>query len=302
MIERVEIENFRCLRDVEFELEPLTVFVGPNASGKSAILEAMDTMRFFNPDLSDVWRHGNSDMSARYVHNTGTEVSVERKHISGEWRFAHQMLRLDLDALRSTNRPREVYELNTSGSNLTNLFETLTRSEQAEFVEEFCDLVPVYDDINTKPVQGELELRFSDRWDDVEYEPDEVSDGTMFMLAFLMLKYQPERPDVVTVEEPERGLHPYLLEQLVKLLRYIAADDEDDDMQFMLATHSAQLLEYLEPEELRFVDRDPETGATSVQVPPVEKEAWSNVMERYLDSLGSAWLAGELGGVPGRKL
>ena len=40
-LERVHIKNFLSLHDVEFPLKPLTVLVGPNASGKSNILNAL---------------------------------------------------------------------------------------------------------------------------------------------------------------------------------------------------------------------------------------------------------------------
>jgi len=41
MIERVEFRNFKALRDVSLELERLTVLVGPNASGKTSVLEGL---------------------------------------------------------------------------------------------------------------------------------------------------------------------------------------------------------------------------------------------------------------------
>jgi predicted ATPase len=41
MITSVAIENFKNLRSLEVGLEPLTVFVGPNASGKTSVLEAL---------------------------------------------------------------------------------------------------------------------------------------------------------------------------------------------------------------------------------------------------------------------
>ena len=44
MISRVSIRNFKCLRDVQIDLERFTVFVGPNASGKSSILQAVDLL------------------------------------------------------------------------------------------------------------------------------------------------------------------------------------------------------------------------------------------------------------------
>ena len=42
MLEKVGFKNFLALRDVEIDLEPFTVIVGPNSSGKSTILEGID--------------------------------------------------------------------------------------------------------------------------------------------------------------------------------------------------------------------------------------------------------------------
>jgi predicted ATPase len=44
MLNKVSIRNFKCLRDVQIELERFTVFVGPNASGKSSILQGLDLL------------------------------------------------------------------------------------------------------------------------------------------------------------------------------------------------------------------------------------------------------------------
>ena len=41
MLSSVEIRNFKNIRHQRIELEPLTVFVGPNASGKTSVLEAI---------------------------------------------------------------------------------------------------------------------------------------------------------------------------------------------------------------------------------------------------------------------
>ena len=43
-LEKVHIKNFLSLRDVELPLKPLTVLVGPNASGKSNILRALNLL------------------------------------------------------------------------------------------------------------------------------------------------------------------------------------------------------------------------------------------------------------------
>ena len=41
MIHKLEVENFMSLKSVSVCLDHLTVFIGPNASGKSAIFKAL---------------------------------------------------------------------------------------------------------------------------------------------------------------------------------------------------------------------------------------------------------------------
>ncbi|MFP4216680.1 MAG: AAA family ATPase [Phycisphaerae bacterium] len=44
MIDRIHIKGYKSLRDVEVELEPLTVLFGPNAAGKSNFLDALQLL------------------------------------------------------------------------------------------------------------------------------------------------------------------------------------------------------------------------------------------------------------------
>ena len=67
----------------------------------------------------------------------------------------------------------------------------------------------------------------------------------------------------------------------------------------LLATHSPQLVEFAQPKEVRFVDRDPKTGDVTVRAPPTEESQWEAAFAEYKNSLGAVWLSGNLGGVPG---
>ncbi|MBI2918592.1 MAG: AAA family ATPase [Chloroflexi bacterium] len=55
MIETLRVQNYKSLKDIEIPLKPLTVLVGPNAAGKSNIL---DCLRF----LSEVATTGRTDL------------------------------------------------------------------------------------------------------------------------------------------------------------------------------------------------------------------------------------------------
>ena len=44
-LHRLEIHNYKSLRNVAIEPTPLSVFVGPNASGKTNLADAIDFLR-----------------------------------------------------------------------------------------------------------------------------------------------------------------------------------------------------------------------------------------------------------------
>ena len=61
-LKSIHIENFRSLRDVTLPLKPLTVLVGPNASGKSNTLRALDVLSLMMtdeklPSVSEIQSH-----------------------------------------------------------------------------------------------------------------------------------------------------------------------------------------------------------------------------------------------------
>ena len=64
MLEKVGFKNFLALRNVELTLEPFTVIVGPNASGKSSILEGIRRITGSVRDGWQVFLHGNSAENA----------------------------------------------------------------------------------------------------------------------------------------------------------------------------------------------------------------------------------------------
>jgi len=44
MLTRFHVKNFLCLKDVDVDLGPLNIFIGPNSSGKSALFKALGTV------------------------------------------------------------------------------------------------------------------------------------------------------------------------------------------------------------------------------------------------------------------
>lgn len=309
MLLRAEFRNYRCLRDADLQLSPLTVLVGPNASGKSSALQALQLLTdSIDLQPADAWQHERqSRPEVRFVADDNAEVTISlndgalHQFLPGR-SFRMQLLQLDLHALRNTNMVQEGRTLEGNGQNLTNVFATLDRARQQAAVHAFCKLVPVFSDINAKPVtRGHHQLEFRDAFrEDVRYTPSQVSDGTMLVLAYLLTQYQVPQVDLLAIEEPERGLHPYLLGNLMRFLRSMAHGElGPKPVQVVLATHSASLLDHAQPEEVRFFKRTADGSVAIESAPYDDKAPWSEYYSTYQESLGQAWLSGGLGGVPG---
>ena len=89
-VTRVWARNFRSLADVSLELDPLTILVGPNASGKSNLLDVLrfvkDALRF---DLAAaVSRREGMDGVARHgAEDGGSDVEVGMEAVVRDGRF-----------------------------------------------------------------------------------------------------------------------------------------------------------------------------------------------------------------------
>lgn len=321
MIRKVHFKNFRCLRDVELTLEPLTVLVGPNSSGKTTVLEGLTPLHYSHTDLwqhdetlriSIDWSYADDSVLHAFFNpsaphqqlNTGPRAVRRGEHPEKIRLTPHevQSLVLALPSLRRENTLSFEQTLTSSGDNLTNVFASLTRQQQAAVARELCRLVPMFSDVDLQPTAaGRHRLRFQDRWNpDLWLAPSQVSDGTMLLLAFIVLQHQNPQVELITIEEPERALHPYLLDELIQMLRKMTTGEiGKKPVQVVLATHSAELLDYVRPEEVRFLTRSQQDGSVQVNQAPADTTHWRRVYEEYNQSLGSIWLSGGMGGVPG---
>ena len=114
-----------------------------------------------------------------------------------------------------------------------------------------------------------------------------ASDGTLKMLAYLVLLYDPAPPPFIGIEEPENFLHPRLLPELAEECRAATTST-----QLLVTTHSPFFLNALRPQEVRVLWRD-DQGYTRTQ-----RACDLSGVEEFVDRgalLGHLWMEGQLG-------
>ena len=181
--------------------------------------------------------------------------------------------------------------LNKTGSNLANVIQYL--------LEEYPDLlnkifsrlrerIPKIQNVTADPMpDGRLLLRIKDSPFSNPIMARFASDGTLKMLAYLIMLHDPEPPPFIGIEEPENFLHPRLLWGLAEECRVAA-----EDTQLLVTTHSPFFLNALRPDEVRVLWRD-ESGYTLCKALNQDTK-----VKAFMDAgalLGDLWMEGYFG-------
>lgn len=294
MLQSVHLVRYRAFENASVSLGRLTAFVGPNASGKSSVLRACAGGDFGPRDVRGL--QGRGQIKTLRDGNAA-EVQFRAGHGAALVELG-PVLRLRANEIAQQRQVASEERLMSTGENLVNVLGTMPRRQRELLAQEFTKLVPVFGDVDVRPsVNGHHRIVFQDRWSpNVWYEPTDVSDGSLFTLALTALHYQAQPPQLVAIEEPDHGLHPYLLANIVDMLRTLSTR-KPSPIQVVIATQSSELLNLLRPEEVRFLTRR-EDGSVGIEPAATDTPAWKEAWEAHQQSLASLWLSGSAGGVP----
>ncbi len=213
-------------------------------------------------------------------------VAALRDFITG-WYVSY----LSADSARSQPEAGPQERLTRNGDNIANVIQYLAeqhpdrlekifdilRQRVPRIEKVFADLMPdnrLLLQIKDAPFSKPVQARFA-------------SDGTLKMLMYLMILYDPTPPPFIGVEEPENFLHPRLLPELAEECR--AATEHT---QILVTTHSPFFLNGLRPQEVRVLWRD-DRGRTRAEracdLPGI------NELVEHGALLGHLWTEGRFG-------
>jgi predicted ATPase len=159
--------------------------------------------------------------------------------------------------------------LSKTGDNLPNVIQYLKEQHTDRLEDIFETLrrrVPRLEKVLADPMpDGRLLLQIKDAPFDRPVLSRFTSDGTLKMLAYLVVLLDPEPARFIGIEEPENFLHPRLLPELAEECR--AATDRS---QLLATTHSPFFLNAIRPQEVRVLYRDEHGFTQAIQASEIQ--------------------------------
>lgn len=242
-----------------------------------------------NPESSDTRiEKPLSGQDVLAVNTLGTlaenpRVIALRSFITG-WHLSY----LSADAARGNPEAGAEERLSPTGSNLPNVIQYLREQHPQRLEQIFETLrrrIPRIEKVEAEVLQdSRLLLLVKDAPFSTPVLSRFVSDGTLKMLAYLTVLYDPEPPQLIGIEEPENYLHPRLLPELAE-----ECQQASERTQLIVTTHSPFFINPLRPEEVRVLYRGAD-GYTKVR-----RVGDMPGIQAFLDqgaNLGELWMEG----------
>ena len=330
MIASAVFRNFRALRSARIDLAPFNLVIGPNGSGKTSLIQAVLRLRTLaRMPLAEARAENEPDAAEIgfrfYPPHDGLEATLtcrdeDRCDLlqvsplpAGEGADDWAGLRARLLTVRSylldaRAIARPVYpvasdELAPDGGNLAAHLARLSERSPAAYAglcEELFRLFPEYVELAPDPARGSFSLRLAGSGAAVLVPADELSQGTLYVLALLALAHDPDPPAIVCLEELDRGIHPRLLrgvrDVLYRLTHPADYGHARRPVQVIATTHSPHLLDLFRdhPEEIVIADKH---GRAATFARLSDRPDLADLLAEG-GTLGDLWYSGILGGVP----
>lgn len=213
-------------------------------------------------------------------------VAALREFITG-WYVSY----LSIDDARGQPEAGPQERLSRTGDNLPNVIQYLKERHPQRLDRVFSTLrqrVPRLESVLAEAMpDGRLLLQIKDAPFENPILARFASDGTLKMLSYLVVLYDPDPPQFIGIEEPENFLHPRLLPELAEECRA-----SSERTQLLVTTHSPFFLNGIRPDEVRILFRD-ERGHTQV----VRASEIQGVRE-FINAgatMGQLWMEGRFG-------
>lgn len=323
VIASVAFRRFKALRSTHLSLGAFNVVVGPNGSGKTSLLDAVGRLKTlaalepsFGPAVQAMeagpeieFRFSAPFDSVALTLRCVSDTRCDLLQLDESARAAWPSLRkeamglgayaFDEEVLAQPSRIDDPVRFCRKGQGMAGAMYFLKTRHPDLFGllrAEVLRLFPEYTDFDVVRV-GDAHLTVSlSLPGEAPVHAENLSQGTLFMLGFLLIAFDPQPPATLCIEEMDRGIHPRLLREVRDTLyRLSYPTDGRRPTQVIATTQSPYMLDQFRehPEEVVVMQKE---GSAAHFKRLTDIPHFAEILRE--GSLGDLWYSGIFGGVP----
>lgn len=236
-----------------------TMEFGNGQNGYSAKLQSgTDGFVFLRENLiyrgnpKDISRHSNE---AQIKVTDNYRAPYVKKYLSGLRKYHFHDTSSNSPFSQYSNIENDIYYLYEDGMNLAAFMYQIQETNKIVYnriIKNIQSIAPYFSDFYSAPnKENNIRLQWTDKYSDVIFGANDLSDGTLRFIALSVLFLQPDLPDTIIIDEPELGLHPTAIAKLAGMIKSIS----DRGCQVIVATQSTDLISHFLPEDIITVDQ-----------------------------------------------
>jgi len=138
------------------------------------------------------------------------------------------------------NKERGEIELQKDASNLTRLIYTIFKDERnkKQFNADVSAILTFIENVEVLPIEGVLYLKIKETNSKSKTDGQLLSDGTIYIISLIVALYY-QNNSTIFIEEPEKGIHPSLISQVISLFYDVA---KCKNKQIFITSHNTEVL------------------------------------------------------------
>ena len=251
-LKHIHIDHYKLFDDfdIDFCVEdvplPIVLIAGVNGTGKSTLLDYIRPKRWANKQTGEICIVNEGGEQVFQVPPTLVQDSEYQEFFSSILYFGTDNItqasgQLEKEVLKYVDR--FVYVEGKTSFEAYGKIQALLDTVFADF----------HLQVRFKGLDADRHLRFVNQ-DGAEFGVNELSDGEKQLLMKVFPLFMGDmKGHVILMDEPDGSLHPSWQSYLLPILRRCA---EEKDSQFILATHSPQIISSAYQNEIRLLTRD----------------------------------------------
>lgn len=191
--------------------------------------------------------------------------------------------------IRKPVMPTTAIRLQHDGANLPQLLNRIKINNKSDYkaIKQALNSVnPNYTEIDFNILGSNIELMLEEDKLECSVHVTHISDGTLRYLCLLAIIYNAQRGPLVCIDEPEIGLHPDMIAEIVEGIRANCKES-----QFVISTHSEYVLNQLSVKDVMVCEKDEDNATKISTFGDAEFQEWASDY-----ATGRLWRNGDLGG------